>query len=223
MGRDFLVDRGDVDPLAAQGEAKRPPCDRVARLQPAGGGENGHALRAPARVHRQRAELQPRVGVAGIALERLAEVALGGGDTAEPQRDAAGEQLRPGAQRIERGRRVEVVERAGRIRGPHTHSLAYVPLGKPRAREAERENGNPQGAAGFLTPCQGRTSTKLLRNETVAAPPAAAQTWPTGLRAALPMIARNSRRVDWSARKAPSMWLVTMLMPGLCTPRVVMH
>jgi len=37
------------------------------------------------------------------------------------------------------------------------------------------------------------------------------------------MIARNSRRVFGSVRKAPSMRLVTMLMPGLCTPRVVMH
>src|SRR5882724_1185954 len=41
--------------------------------------------------------------------------------------------------------------------------------------------------------------------------------------AELPTMERNSRRVDGSLRKLPSMWLVTMLMPGLCTPRVVMH
>jgi hypothetical protein len=40
---------------------------------------------------------------------------------------------------------------------------------------------------------------------------------------AFPIIARNSRRVDGSVRKAPSMRLVTMLTPGLWTPRVVMH
>ena len=41
--------------------------------------------------------------------------------------------------------------------------------------------------------------------------------------AGLEMMARNSRRVRGSERKVPSIWLVTMLMPGLCTPRVVMH
>ncbi len=39
----------------------------------------------------------------------------------------------------------------------------------------------------------------------------------------VPIIARNSRRVVGSSRKAPSMVLVTMLTPGLWTPRVVMH
>lgn len=38
-----------------------------------------------------------------------------------------------------------------------------------------------------------------------------------------PMKARNSRRVEGSVRKAPSMRLVTIEVPGLCTPRVVMH
>lgn len=38
-----------------------------------------------------------------------------------------------------------------------------------------------------------------------------------------PIIARNSRRVELFERKAPSMRLVTMAAPGLCTPRVVMH
>ena len=33
----------------------------------------------------------------------------------------------------------------------------------------------------------------------------------------------SSRRVSGSSRKAPSMRLVTMLTPGLWTPRVVMH
>ena len=41
--------------------------------------------------------------------------------------------------------------------------------------------------------------------------------------AGLEMMARNSRLVRGSERKVPSIWLVTMLMPGLCTPRVVMH
>ncbi len=39
----------------------------------------------------------------------------------------------------------------------------------------------------------------------------------------MPMKARNSRRVEGSLRKAPSMRLVTIEVPGLCTPRVVMH
>ena len=39
----------------------------------------------------------------------------------------------------------------------------------------------------------------------------------------LPIMARNSWRVRGSSRKAPSMRLVTMVTPGLFTPRVVMH
>lgn len=39
----------------------------------------------------------------------------------------------------------------------------------------------------------------------------------------LPIIAKNSRRVDGLSRKAPSIRLVTMTTPGLWTPRVVMH
>src|SRR5690606_33400484 len=39
----------------------------------------------------------------------------------------------------------------------------------------------------------------------------------------LPIMARNSRRVRGSSRKAPSMRLVTMFTPVLCTPRVLMH
>ena len=51
--------------------------------------------------------------------------------------------------------------------------------------------------------------------------------WPYELDATVeggrPMIARNSRRVDGSVRKAPSIRLVTMEVFGLWTPRVVMH
>src|SRR5689334_6686340 len=50
-----------------------------------------------------------------------------------------------------------------------------------------------------------------------------AHTLPSWVVAGLAMMARNSRRVRGSERKVPSMWLVTMLIPGLCTPRVVMH
>jgi len=39
----------------------------------------------------------------------------------------------------------------------------------------------------------------------------------------LPIKAMNSRRVAGLSRKAPSMRLVTMVTPGLRTPRVVMH
>ena len=39
----------------------------------------------------------------------------------------------------------------------------------------------------------------------------------------LPIIASSSRRVVALSRKAPSMRLVTMVTPGLWTPRVVMH
>ena len=42
---------------------------------------------------------------------------------------------------------------------------------------------------------------------------------PSGLR----IIARNSRRVRESSRNAPNIMEVTMVTPGLCTPRVVMH
>ncbi len=38
-----------------------------------------------------------------------------------------------------------------------------------------------------------------------------------------PIMARSSRRVEGSSRKAPSMRLVTMQTPVLWTPRVVMH
>ena len=37
------------------------------------------------------------------------------------------------------------------------------------------------------------------------------------------MIARNSRRVEGSVRKAPNIQDVTMVTPGLWTPRVVVH
>src|SRR5690606_22338437 len=40
---------------------------------------------------------------------------------------------------------------------------------------------------------------------------------------AWPTIERNSRRVEASSRNAPSIRLVTMETPGLCTPRVLMH
>ena len=39
----------------------------------------------------------------------------------------------------------------------------------------------------------------------------------------MPMAARNSWRVSACSRNTPSMRLVTMLTPVLCTPRVVMH
>ena len=41
--------------------------------------------------------------------------------------------------------------------------------------------------------------------------------------AGVPIIVSTSRRVVGSARKTPSIRLVTMLTPGLWTPRVVMH
>ena len=39
----------------------------------------------------------------------------------------------------------------------------------------------------------------------------------------LPIIDKNSRRVEASSRKAPSMRLVTKVDPGLWMPRVVMQ
>src|SRR5262249_13290763 len=39
----------------------------------------------------------------------------------------------------------------------------------------------------------------------------------------LPMMGRNSRRVSGFLRNSPSIVDVTMVTPGLCTPRVVMH
>src|SRR5215472_16023332 len=39
----------------------------------------------------------------------------------------------------------------------------------------------------------------------------------------VPIIVSTSRRLDGSSRKAPSIRLVTIVTPGLCTPRVVMH
>ena len=39
----------------------------------------------------------------------------------------------------------------------------------------------------------------------------------------LPIAERNSRRVEESSRKAPIIWLVTIVRPVFSTPRVVIH
>ena len=57
----------------------------------------------------------------------------------------------------------------------------------------------------------------------LARQPSAERRQPSRLEAGLPMMVRNSRRVSGSLRKAPSMVEVTIVTPGLWTPRVVMH
>src|SRR4029453_4391319 len=64
-----------------------------------------------------------------------------------------------------------------------------------------------------------QTADEIERRETHAI--ACAQRLGSCAVVGLPTMERNSRRVEGSVRKLPSMRLVTMLMPGLCTPRVV--
>ena len=67
---------------------------------------------------------------------------------------------------------------------------------------------------------------RMGRISPMGAPPfagATLQTFVSWPEAGLPIMARNSRRVAGSARKPPSMRLVTMVTPGLWMPRVVMH
>ncbi len=65
--------------------------------------------------------------------------------------------------------------------------------------------------------------TKRTGFSSVMRPRPAAHAFSKAAAPGTPISARNSRRVAASLRKRPNILLVTMLVPGLCTPRVVMH
>ena len=76
--QDPLVDRLEVDATGAR-LAEREPVEGIARRQRDRGAEQGNRLLAPALQRQDPPELERRVGVARVALERIAEQGLGGG------------------------------------------------------------------------------------------------------------------------------------------------
>ncbi len=87
---------------------------------------------------------------------------------------------------------------------------------------ATRLNSRPRKTLGFATPDE-VFAALVDKAANAVKSPNAKHVQPTLPLPEFPIIARNSRRVEGSVRNAPSIRLVTMLTPGLWTPRVVMH
>lgn len=93
------------------------------------------------------------------------------------------------------------------------------------ARWRERRGGPPSAGSRPTT----IIAAMVFMTGWASAPGGSPMTWvPEGVQPSNcprdpPIIARNSRRVASCVRNSPSMRDVTMVTPGLCTPRVVMH
>ena len=87
---------------------------------------------------------------------------------------------------------------------PH---LSQFRRSRRRSRKA-RPARSRAAAERLATACRKRPASQTLSS---LAPPG------------VPIIDSTSRRLSGSSRNAPSMRLVTIVTPGLCTPRVVMH